>query len=45
MSKKFTNPEINAGINKRVVSDKTGIDYSIAVLHFQISETTHTTNF
>lgn len=38
MSKKFTNPEINAGIDKTVVSDKTGIDYSIAVLHFQIAE-------
>ncbi|MCU0434546.1 MAG: hypothetical protein MUC87_13920 [Bacteroidia bacterium] len=38
MSKKFTNPEINSMINKSVVSDKTGIDYTIAVLQFQIAE-------
>jgi hypothetical protein len=38
MSKKFTNPEINVDIDKTVVSDKSGIHYSIAVLHFQISE-------
>jgi len=38
MSKKFTNPEINLLIDKSVVSDKSGIDYSIAVLQFQIAE-------
>lgn len=38
MSKKFTNPEISLAIDKTVVSDRSGIDYSIAVLHFQISE-------
>lgn len=38
MSKKFTNPEINLPIDKSVVSDKSGIDYSIAVLKFQIAE-------
>ena len=38
MSKKFTNPEINIPIDKSVVSEKSGVDYSIAVLQFQISE-------
>lgn len=38
MSKKFTNPEINLSIDKSIVSDKSGVDYSIAVLQFQISE-------
>lgn len=38
MSKKFTNPEINASIDKSIVSDQSGIDYSIAVIKFQISE-------
>lgn len=38
MSKKFTNPKINLPIDKSVVSDKSGIDYSIAVLKFQIAE-------
>ena len=38
MSRKFTNPEIQPAFNKAVISDKSGIDYSIAVLHFQISE-------
>ena len=38
MSKKFTNTEINSTIDKSIVSDKNGIDYSIAVLQFQISE-------
>ncbi|WP_313185915.1 hypothetical protein [Sphingobacterium siyangense] len=38
ISKKFTNPETNASIDKSIVSDKSGIDYSIAVLQFQISE-------
>ena len=38
MSKKFTNPEINLQIDKSVVSDKSGIDYSIALLQFQIAE-------
>lgn len=38
MSKKFTNPEINLSIDKSIVSDKSGIDYSIAVLQFQIAE-------
>ena len=38
MSKKFTNPEIKSIIDKTVVSNRSGIDYSIAVLHFQISE-------
>lgn len=38
MNKKFTNPEINSSIDKSIVSDKDGIDYTIAVLQFQISE-------
>ena len=38
MSKKFTNPGINPSFNKAAISDKSGIDYSIAVLQFQISE-------
>lgn len=38
ISKKFTNPEINSTIDKSIVSDKSGIDYTIAVLQFQISE-------
>lgn len=38
MSKKFTNPELNLSIDKSVVSDKSGIDYSIEVLQFQITE-------
>lgn len=38
MSKKFTNPELNSSIDKSIVSDKYGIDYTIAVLQFQISE-------
>lgn len=38
ISKKFTNPEINPPIDKSIISDKSGIDYSIAVLKFQISE-------
>lgn len=38
MSKKFTNPEINSSIDKSIVSDKNGIEYTIAVLQFQISE-------
>jgi hypothetical protein len=38
MSKKFTNPEINSSIDKSIVSDNDGIEYTIAVLQFQISE-------
>ncbi|XZF14578.1 hypothetical protein ACTHGU_00425 [Chitinophagaceae bacterium MMS25-I14] len=38
MSRKFTNPEINSSFDKSIISDKSGIDYSIAVLQFQISE-------
>lgn len=38
LSKKFTNPGINSSIDKSVVSDKDGVDYTIAVLQFQISE-------
>lgn len=38
MSKKFTNPEIEYSIDKSVVLTQSGIDYTIAVLHFQISE-------
>jgi hypothetical protein len=38
MGKKFTNSEINSSIDKSIVSDKSGIDYSIAVLKFQISD-------
>ena len=34
MSKKFTNPEFSSG----VVPNESGLDYTIAVLHFQISE-------
>ena len=38
MSKKFTNPKFNSGIDKSVVSNESGIGYTVAVLHFQISE-------
>ena len=38
MSKKFTNPEISSNIDKSIVSEKSGIDYTIAVIQFQISE-------
>ena len=38
MSKKFTNPEFSSGIDKSVVSNVNGLDYTITVLHFQISE-------
>jgi hypothetical protein len=38
MSKKFTNPEINIQVDKSVLSDKSGIDYSISILQFQIAE-------
>ncbi len=38
MSKKFTNTEIKSSFDKSIVSDKNGIDYTIAVLQFQISE-------
>ena len=38
MSRKFTNPDINSIIDKSIVSDKSGIDYTIAVIQFQISE-------
>lgn len=38
MSKKFTHPELSAAIDKSIISDKSGIDYSIAVLQFQIAE-------
>ncbi len=38
LSKKFTNPEINSKIDKAIISEKVGIDYTIAVLLFQISE-------
>jgi len=38
MSKKFTNPAINSTIDKSIVSDKSGIYYTIAVIQFQIAE-------
>ncbi len=38
MSKKFTNPEIDPPFDKSVVSNRSGIDYAIAVLQFQIAE-------
>ena len=38
MSKKFTNTEFSSGIDKSIVSNEKGLDYTIAVLHFQISE-------
>jgi len=31
-SKKFTNPEIQSPMHKSVIPDKTGFDYSVAIL-------------
>lgn len=38
ISKKFTKLDMSLSIDESSVSDEMGIDYSIAVLHFQISE-------
>lgn len=38
MSKKITNPEIKSAVDKTIISDKSGIEYTIAVLQFQIAE-------
>ena len=38
ISNKITTPKNNTSIDEFIDSDKSGIDYSITVLHFQISE-------
>lgn len=38
LSKKFTNPEIDPSFDKTVVSNKSGFEFTMAVLQFQIAE-------